>query len=316
MRPSRPSSLKTISLALLLPFACLGAAPDYSEVDRIFAKHCLECHSTKDPDGGLVMDAHAALMKGGETGVAVIAGNSKDSLLIRAVEGRWEKGGKVKIMPPGKNAKLSPSEIDVLKNWIDAGALPPTHTAVREIVAPKITPKTPPARSIQSMAHHQGPPGLQRLALARHGEVELARLHSGVTNVLLTGHRGKVNAVAFAKDGKHLVSAGGQPGAAGELKIWKLPEGDLVHSIRAHRDALYCVDVSPDGKTVATGSYDQDIKLWSVETGTEVATLRGHNGAVFDLAFRPDGKVLASASGDRTVKLWEIPSGKRLDTLS
>ena len=74
--------------------------------------------------------------------------------------------------------------------------------------------------------------------------------------------------------------------------------------------------LSPDGKMLATGSYDQKIKLWDVESGKELRTHSGHNGAIYSLAFRPDGKILASASGDRTVKLWDVASGERRDTLS
>ena len=85
-------------------------------------------------------------------------------------------------------------------------------------------------------------------------------------------------------------------------------------SFTGHADSLYAAALSPDGKLLATGSYDQQIKLWDVASGKELRTLAGHNDAVFDLAFRPDGKLLASASGDRTVKLWDVASGERLDT--
>ena len=96
----------------------------------------------------------------------------------------------------------------------------------------------------------------------------------------------------------------------------------MLNTWNGHSDALYSVAISPDGKTLATGSYDQKIMLWSIEeilAGKPPAvprTLSGHNGAVFSLAFRSDGKVLASASGDRTVKLWDTATGNRLDTLS
>ncbi len=83
---------------------------------------------------------------------------------------------------------------------------------------------------------------------------------------------------------------------------------------RGTADSLYAAVLSPDGKLLATSSYDQQIKLWDAASGKELRTLSGHNDAVFDLAFRPDGKVLASASGDRTVKLWDVASGERLDT--
>ena len=76
------------------------------------------------------------------------------------------------------------------------------------------------------------------------------------------------------------------------------------------------IAVSPDGNTLASGSYDQKIKLWDIATGKERKTLFGHNGCIFGLAFRPDGKILASASGDHTVKLWDVVSGTRRDTLS
>jgi len=89
-----------------------------------------------------------------------------------------------------------------------------------------------------------------------------------------------------------------------------------VRKYEGHKDALYALALSPDGQTLATGSYDQKIKLWKVADGTEIKTLSGHNGGVYGLSFRPDGKVLASASADRTVKLWDLATGKRLDTLS
>ena len=74
-------------------------------------------------------------------------------------------------------------------------------------------------------------------------------------------------------------------------------------------------ELSPDGKLLATCSYDRQINLWDVASGKLVRTFTGHNGAVFDLAFSPDGAILASASADDTVKIWNVQPGERLDTL-
>ena len=63
----------------------------------------------------------------------------------------------------------------------------------------------------------------------------------------------------------------------------------------------------PDGKTLASGSYDKLVKLWDVANGKEIATLEGHKAAVRAVAFAPDGATLASASADQTIKLWDIP---------
>ena len=77
-------------------------------MDTILSAHCLDCHASTDPEGQLVLESFETLMKGGELGAAIVPGKSADSLLIEMIEGRFEKNGKKKIMPPGKRAKLTP----------------------------------------------------------------------------------------------------------------------------------------------------------------------------------------------------------------
>src|SRR5436190_19914892 len=98
---------------------------DFSKVAAIFQERCLDCHSAPDPEGKFLMQDFASLMKGGESGPAILVGKSGDSLLVQMVEGKVERDGKKKIMPPGKKEKLSTSEIALIKSWIDAGAKAP-----------------------------------------------------------------------------------------------------------------------------------------------------------------------------------------------
>ena len=49
---------------------------------------------------------------------------------------------------------------------------------------------------------------------------------------------------------------------------------------------------SPDGKTLASASYDETIRLWDTATGAHRQTLEGHGGGVNAVAFSPDGKTL------------------------
>lgn len=77
-----------------------------------------------------------------------------------------------------------------------------------------------------------------------------------------------------------------------------------------HTSFVGPVAISPDGKTLASGSCDRTVKLWDVATGQERATLQGHTKSVEAVAFSPDGKIVASGSGDGIVKLWDVATGK------
>jgi WD40 repeat protein len=69
---------------------------------------------------------------------------------------------------------------------------------------------------------------------------------------------------------------------------------------------------SPDDNTLATASKDNTVKLWS-RKGTLLRTLPGHSDLVYRVKFSPNGKVIASSSRDKTVKLWN-QSGQLLRT--
>ena len=289
------------------------ASTNFSAVAAIFEKHCLDCHASEDPEARLVLENYETLLKGGESGPAIVAGHSSDSLLVKMIEGRLEKEGKKKIMPPGKRKKLESDEIALIKAWVDAGALPSADERPKELVFPKIAPKVSPRKPVTAVA---AAPKQKLVAIARDDSVELQSLESRTMLRTLSGHRGVVNALAFSPDGKELFAGAGIAGIFGEVRQWNVAEGTLLRTFEGHKDAIYAVALSPDGKTLATGSYDQKIKLWNSSDGKEGKTLSGHNGAVFGLSFRPDGKILASASADRTVKLWDVLAGERRDTLS
>jgi WD40 repeat protein len=305
----------SLAVGLWLMFSTAEAAPDFSAVYRLFDERCIECHAIDDYEAGLILETYDGLMKGGETGAAIVPGRSAESLLVKYLRGEVEKDGKKKFMPPGKREKLSADDITLIEAWIDDGAKPPAAglTVKRELRVPKVAPKTAPRRAVTALAFSEKQ---KLIAVGRYGTVELLAADSRATVRRLEGHAGNVNALSFSADGAQLFAASGENALSGEVRQWNVADGRLIRTIAAHRDTLYALALSPDGATLATGGYDQQIKLWNVADGTERKTLRGHNGAVFALAFRPDGKLLASASADRTVKLWDTAAGQRRDTLS
>ncbi|PPK57339.1 WD40 repeat protein [Malaciobacter marinus] len=67
--------------------------------------------------------------------------------------------------------------------------------------------------------------------------------------------------------------------------------------------------VTPNGKTIISGSDDTTIKLWNMETGECLKTLKGHSGRINSLSITLDGKTIISGSLMET-KLWSLKSGK------
>jgi WD40 repeat protein len=288
-----------------------AAAPDYArDVAPLFRKYCLGCHNAQEAQGGLVLESHLQALHGGEHGAIVVAGNPDKSRLILVLEKRIEPA-----MPPEGNKGPSTAELAVLKAWIQAGARGPQagSTAVAEIVTPRIEPVGKPRNPIAAVAFS---PDGRWIAAARYGSVEILAASDRTLVKTLSGLAGNVNDVGFSADGTLLFAAAGEAGLFGELTLWNSSDWTRRKTLRGHRDALLGAELSPDGKIVATGSYDQTIRLWDAVTGKELRLLKGHNGPVFDVAFDPSGRLLASASGDRTVKLWDVASGERLDTFS
>jgi WD40 repeat protein len=116
---------------------------------------------------------------------------------------------------------------------------------------------------------------------------------------------------AFSLDGRRLVAAG----AENTVKIWDVPTGGVLHTLRGHSGDVWVSAFSPDpdGRWVSSAGEDSTVKVWDSRSGTLLHSFRGHTGYIHDLAFSPDGRLLVSASHDRTVKVWDLtPLEKRL----
>lgn len=141
------------------------------------------------------------------------------------------------------------------------------------------------------------------------------------TRNILTGHTEGVLCVAFAPDGKRLLSGSFDRSA----RLWLLPPAGAKATqeeqlLTGHTAAVESVAWSPKGNRMATGSWDNTALLWDAE-GKSIGRLRGHTRGVLALTFSPDGQTLVTASGDENspaageLRLWGAERGTDLGQL-
>jgi len=148
----------------------------------------------------------------------------------------------------------------------------------------------PPELTLQSIAN------LRKVASNIH---EMNRLQ---------GHESPVAAVSISSDGQ-LAASGSYNNS---VKIWRVSDGRLLHTLYAHTDSIADVCFSPVENILATAGADTAIMLWQAQRGELIRTLKGHKGAVNSIAFSSDGAILASGSRDKTVRLWKVADGAPL----
>lgn len=304
---------------IILSMAFVGAAvqaaePSYTkDVQPIFLKRCGGCHLSKVKMGGLNIETFDGLMQGGSTGKSIVPGKSKESRLYLMLTGEITPG------MPMNGSHLPLAQVELIRQWIDAGAKGPAAGEKEEEPTSEAAPAKvlKPAPNLKPQIFDIAWSGDGKtLAMAAFKTVRLMDPETKNQIAELTGHADAVRAVAFSPDGTLLAAAGGLPARSGEVKIWNVAQRKLVATIKGHADCIYGVAFSPDGKTIATGSYDKLVKLWDASTGKEIRTFKDHVDAVYAVAFTPDGTRLLSGSADRTVKVWDVTTGKRLYTLS
>jgi len=127
VRQGLRTPLLLVSMICCLPANQLWAndEPDTAAAARHFEKtirpilvtRCLKCHGDRKQEGGLRLDSRAAVLRGGESGPAIIPGKAAGSLLLAAIQYRDLE------MPPDN--RLSDKQVREFERWIAGGAVWP-----------------------------------------------------------------------------------------------------------------------------------------------------------------------------------------------
>ena len=205
----------------------------------------------------------------------------------------------VKAEPP-----KSPPTASVL--WQASSTVKPQFSALAEAEPELLWSSTAePSARVKSIAY--SPDGKKLASALEGGQIKLWDADNG--NLLVTINS-NAKSIAFSADGKILASGD----RYGTIKLWDARSGELLRTMKGHTSSVYSVAFAPDGKTLASGSYET-IKLWDARSGETLRTLEGHTDWVYSVGFAPDGNTLASGSDDKTIKLWDARSGELVRTL-
>ncbi|MFZ4763944.1 MAG: c-type cytochrome domain-containing protein [Roseimicrobium sp.] len=279
--------LALAALTLQVSAAMAADLDFYRDIEPFLKANCIACHNKTTTKAELNMETPDLMVKGGESGPALVPGKSAESLIVQA-----SLHTKDMEMPPPNNksgaVNLKPEEISLLKQWIDQGAkgsAPVERTVVWQPLAPGVHP-------IYSVALTRDG---RYAACGRSNQIfiyDLATLQLVARLVdpldkSGTAHRAQVQSLAFSADGSRLAS-----GSFREVKLWRLeltqaaagaadtlvkPVGEaLLKQLTAtSKVATVSHAASPDGKQIATGGADGVVRVWDSATTKLVTELRG-----------------------------------------
>ncbi len=300
--------LEMVAYSLIAADSSKSATPSFSkDVLPILRANCFGCHQDAKNLGGYLMTDFDRMLQGGESGsAAILPGKSIESHLIQEIV---PIDGKAAM--PKKGKPLSDIEIDVIRRWIDAGAVND-----RKDVGPRYSQLRPPeyarAPTISSIDFSKD--GSQ-IAVSGFHEVLILSAESGNLQQRLIGLSPRVESLRYSPDGKWLAVASGEQGVSGELQIWNVETNNLERSLQLGSDTLFGVNWSPDSNLISFGMTDNTVRAVNLD-GEQKLYQRAHEDWPRATVFTPEGKHLISVSRDMTVKLIEVETERFIDNIT
>ena len=155
------------------------------------------------------------------------------------------------------------------------------------------------------------PDGNTLVSCAGDGTVKAWDVATGNVQRAFAGHTGRVEAVAFTRDGRTMVTAGDST-----VRVWDLRTGASQRVIQTGSPRLHAAVLGQDDSTVVSFGDDGVARAWDLASGSPKQTYPHASGRIgAALAVSVDGTLLATAGEDRSIKIWDLASAKLLRTL-
>lgn len=96
------------------------------------------------------------------------------------------------------------------------------------------------------------------------------------------------------------------------VKVWDLRTKRSIMTLKSHAKPITSVDISVDGRVVASGSHDSYVKIWENSSARCIYQLKQNSStaAVTSIALNPKDMTIASGHSDRYLRYWDLDQGQ------
>ena len=295
------------------------------DIKPLLSRRCSTCHNSDRTEADLNVTDFIALMQGGGSGEVIEPFSSDDSYLVKLVTHEDSPE-----MPPSGN-KIPEAEIELLKRWVDQGALENSSSTAKK-KKPKLDltevaanpnqrpdpPPLPPRLSLEPQLHTRLKSQIRSIAVNPWSPIAAIALPQQVLIYDTKSYElrgvvpfkfGNPEVVRFSRNGGLLLMAGGVGGASGKVIIWDVAKGEVVATVGDELDSVLAADISADHALVALGGPKKVVRVFSLSDGTERYKIDSHTQWITAAAFSPDGKSLATADRNGGLIISDAATG-------
>lgn len=295
-------------------------------VQPILRDKCFACHDSDKIKGGLDVTTYAKLMEGGGSGAVVKPGDADGSRLYALIAHKAQP-----VMPP-KSDKLPDAMLNVVKQWIEQGALenagskviamkPKTNIGLASIVRgrPAVPPMPKRALPLEPIVRYLRPNAVTALAcspwaplVALGAPKQVLLYNSDTLNLVgvLPFPLGQPNVLKFSRNGSLLLAGGGRGGQAGKAVVWSVETGEKIIEVGDETETVLAADISPDQTIIALGGPNKMIRYYSTKDGEKIREVKKHTDWITSMEFSPDGVLLATGDRNGGLFVWEAFTGR------
>lgn len=284
-----------------------------TEILPFLKNNCLACHNQTKAKADLILETPQTILKGGDSGPAVVPKFGAESLLLQAAAHQDDST----MPPPGNKVNaidLTPRQLGLLRLWIDQGAegevraaaplvwkpLPEQFNPIYCVAITEDGQYAACGRANQVFVYHL--PSNRLVA----NLVDLQLVSANPENQNAVAHRDVVNSLAFSPDTTVLASGGYR-----QVKLWRRSPGTARLNMPSDGQEFDSpIAVSSDGEWVAFQSKDQAIRVRNLSSGEEmVIPVNDPSRAVF-LSFSGKNTLLAAVCSGTPIRIWTLPDGE------